>query len=505
MKRRLTLLVFLILAHALQAQQKPNILYIMADDHTAQAWGLYGGILAPYVKNENISRIRERGALLKNVFCTNSICVPSRAAIISGQYSHRNGVYDLGDSFSPDSNNVAKELKTAGYTTAIVGKWHLKKEPTGFDYYMVLPGQGRYHDPILKTKDNWQDANAGGKPYAGFSSDVIREQSIEWLEQRDKSKPFMLMTHFKSTHEPFDYPERYKDYLEDVTIPEPDNLYDEGKETTGRSHDGWSLDILAKRFVNNHNGHYPGGAMDTTGLSQMEIRQKTYQRFVKSFLRSGAAVDENIGKLLDYLEAHDLLENTIVIYTADQGYFMGEHSFFDKRFIYEQSARMPFVISYPKEIPAGSTNEDLLLNVDFAPTLMDYAGLAKNPEMQGQSFRNNLKGSKSENHRKSIYYRYWESEPLRPAHLGIRTDRYKLVLFYGQKRKTNTRDKMDYPPAWELYDLKNDPGENHNVYGEASYKKVVKKLKKELAKLKKQYGDSDEEHPIIQEILKENW
>ncbi|MBU1821814.1 MAG: sulfatase-like hydrolase/transferase, partial [Bacteroidetes bacterium] len=260
------LLAFPFLAFA-QKSKKPNILFILSDDHTAQAWGIYGGVLQDYVKNDNIRWLANNGVVLENAFCTNSICVPSRAAILSGQYSHRNGVYDLEDAYEPDSANFAKLLQQAGYQTAIVGKWHLKKEPTGFDYYMVLPGQGRYWNPILKTKDNWQDGNAGGKEYKGFSTDVITEKSIEWLKSRDKTKPFYLSTHFKATHEPYDYPERFKTFLEDVELPYPVNFAEWG--TNGRTHDGWPLELLGKRYENGTGKVYPGTSFSLKGLDSL--------------------------------------------------------------------------------------------------------------------------------------------------------------------------------------------------------------------------------------------
>ena len=320
---------------------RPNILYIMADDHTAQAWGIYGGVLADYAQTPGIRRLAEEGVVLDNAFCTNSICTPSRATIMTGQYSHRNGVFTLSEALEPDSMNIAKTLQASGYQTAIIGKWHLKKRPSGFDYFHVLPGQGRYHDPILKTADNWQDGDKGGQVYEGFSADVIGDFSVEWLKNRDPEKPFFLMTHFKATHEPFDYPDRHKDLLAEVDLPEPASLYDFGPETNGRSYAGQQLWILGDRWVNASQSlepgkrpRYPGLPFSLDGLDSIAARKKIYQKFVKDFLRSGAAIDDNIRKLLDYLDAAGLAENTVVIYTADQGYFLGEHGMFYKRMIY---------------------------------------------------------------------------------------------------------------------------------------------------------------------------
>ncbi|SOE23913.1 Arylsulfatase A [Spirosomataceae bacterium TFI 002] len=485
--------------------EKPNILFIMSDDHTSQAWGIYGGVLQDYVKNENIKRLASEGVVLNNAFCNNSICVPSRASILSGQYSHFNGVYDLSGSYHPDSLNVAKLMQQNGYETAIVGKWHLKKEPTGFDHYMVLPGQGRYIDPILKTKDNWKDGDAGGKVYLGYSTDVIADQSIKWLERRDKAKPFMLFTHFKATHEPFYYPERYNDYLNDVEIPYPVGFDDKGAASTGRSHDGWSLDILTKRYLNDKNKKYPGEPFKPNTSDPVELRKLTYQKFIKDFLRSGAAIDDNIGKLIEHLKSTGEFDNTVIIYTADQGYFLGEHSFFDKRFIYEPSLRMPFVICYPKELNKGTRIEDIILNIDFPSLLLDYAGADQPAKMQGKSFRQNLNGNSAFEWRKDMYYRYWSNEPKRPAHFGIRTDKYKLVFFYGQSREAKTRDKMDYPPSWEFYDLEKDPNELHNAINDSTYANTIVDLKKRLKALKEEQNDEEVESDIIKEIIKQNW
>ncbi|WP_127137607.1 sulfatase [Flagellimonas oceanensis] len=487
----------------------PNILFIMSDDHTSQAWGIYGGPLKDYVRNENIKRLASEGAVLNNTFCTNSICVPSRGTILTGQYSHMNGVYTLTDALEPDSLNIAKVFQENGYHTAIIGKWHLKKQPSGFDYFNVLPGQGVYHDPILKTKENWQDSQEGGAKYQGFSTDVITDLSIQWMDTISKEKPFLLMTHFKATHEPFDYPERFKDLYGDEDIPEPQSLYDFGPETTGRSFEGQSLDNLALRWESASKGpwwcDYPELPFTVEGIDSIAARKKTYQKLVKDFMRSGAAVDENIGKLLDYLEQSGLAENTVVIYTADQGYFLGEHGFFDKRLIYEESLRMPFVIRYPKEIKGGQRIDDIVLNIDFASLFADYAGIDLPESFQGQSFRNNLKGETPKDWRKTMYYRYWTHEPIRPAHFGIRNERYKLALFYGRSLDVNLYQNENTEPAWEFYDLEKDPHENHNAFNDPQYAEVIAEMRQELLEQRENVGDTDADHPEVLEILNSHW
>lgn len=491
-------------------EERPNILFIMSDDHTSQAWGIYGGVLKDYVQNVNIKRLAEEGVVLNNSFCTNSICVPSRATILTGQYSNKNGVYTLNDALQPDSLNIAKLLKDNGYKTAIIGKWHLKKEPAGFDYYNILHDQGRYWDPILRTKENFNKASKDWDVHKGFSTDVITDLSLKWLDTIDKSKPFLLMTHFKATHEPFDYPERYNNLYADIEIPEPESLLDFLPETNGRSFVGQKLDNLEWRWKQATKDpdawwcKYPGLPYITEGMDSIATRKFAYQKLVKDFMRSGAAIDDNIGKILDYLEKTGLAENTIVIYTADQGYFLGEHGFFDKRLIYEESLRMPFVIRYPKEIPAGKRLDDIILNIDFAALFADYANVELPTSIQGKSFRSNLKGNTPEDWRKTAYYRYWQHDPIRPGHFGIRNERYKLAFFYGQPLNMTGVSKEISKPAWEFYDLKQDPRENRNAYNDPTYADIIAEMKLELQKQKELYGDTDKEFPIIQELLSQN-
>ena len=480
---------------------RPNILFIMADDHTSQAWGIYGGALKDFVQAPNISRLAEEGCTLKNVFCTNSICTPSRASIMTGKYSHQNGVYTLSEALEPDSMNVAKVMKQSGYQTAIVGKWHLKKTPSGFDYFNVLPGQGRYNNPILRNAENWTE---GGKEYQGFSSDVIGDEAINWLRQRDESKPFMLMTHFKATHEPFDYPERKEHMFDGVELPEPENLLDFGQEASGRTFSGQILEILGNRWIaasKNATDRYPGLPFNLDGLDSVQARKKIYQKYVKDFLRSGSAIDDNIGKLLDYLDANGLAENTVVVYTADQGFFLGEHGFFDKRMFYEEALRMPFVIRYPKEIKGNTWNEDMILNLDFPSLFLDYAGIESEGFTIGRSFRANLTGNIPEDWRKSMYYRYWLHQTNRPAHFGIRNNRYKLIFFYGQHLNMPGAHRENTEPAWEFYDLQNDPHENYNAYSDPGYTKIIDQMKEELIKLRKEIGDTDEKFPEMENVL----
>ena len=478
--------------------ERPNILFIMSDDHTSQAWGIYGGILQDYVKNDGIKRLEKAGVVLDNLFCTNAICVPSRASILTGQYSHINGVYNLPDALNPDSLNVAKILKNNGYQTSIVGKWHLKKEPSGFDYYKVLPGQGLYNDPYFKTKDNWEDGYKGGIQETGFSADIIGDSSIEWLKKIDGKKPFFLMTHFKATHEPFDYPERNKDLNKDVVFPEPNSLYEFDPKDSGRKHIGQIIENLTERWVNdtkNNLGRYPGLPFSIDGLNKKEIRSKTYQKFIGDFIKSGAAIDDNIVKILDYLEKEKLIENTIIIYTSDQGYFLGEHGYMDKRWFYEESAKMPFVISYPKKLPKGRRVNDLILNIDIPSLFLDFARIDQPKSFQGLSFKENL--VTNTNSREYIYYRYWQHDVKRPAHLGIRSKNYKLIYNYGEGLGKSGTSKEKTIPNWEFYDLINDPGENQNNFDNPVYKEIIEKLYEQLIIEKKKAKDYELEVPKI--------
>jgi len=493
---------------------RPNILFIMSDDHTAQAWGIYGGILEDYVHTPNIQKLAEEGCVLENCLVSNSICTPSRASILTGQYSHVNGVKTLGKGFTPEHNHIARVLSQNGYQTSIIGKWHLQTEPTGFDYYCVLPGQGRYWDPVLKTKENWGFYLEGGEEYKGFSTDVIADLCIEWIENRDPSKPFMAMCHFKATHEPFDYPDRFKHLYREVDIPVPESFYDEGAETTGRSFKGQSIDNLKKRYLDASENpdqkrdfqFYPELPFSVEGLTHKEAREKTYQKFVKDFMRCGAAIDDNIGKLMDYLDGSGLAENTIVIYTADQGYFLGEHGWFDKRLIYEESIHMPFVIRYPGEIPSGIRNSDIIENVDFSALFADYAGVDYPESMQGHSFRENLKGQTPPDWREYGYYRYWQHQPDRPGHFGIRGKRYKLAFFYGNGFKSEKQKEGDESKRyWDFFDLEKDPNELFNAYSDPQYQDVIAELKDELIKQRQLLGDTDEENKEILEIIKTHW
>jgi arylsulfatase A-like enzyme len=485
------------------AKNQPNILYIMSDDHGIQATSCYGQPLSKLLPTHNIDRIANEGMLMQNCFVTNSISTPSRACIMTGQYSHKNGVYTLDDALESCHPNVAKELQKAGYQTAIVGKWHLHKEPIGFNYSSVLIDQGEYYDPRFIDNGNWNggDENqANFNVVKGYCTDIIADKTMQWLDNRDKSKPFYMACHFKAPHRPCIPAKRHENLLKDTEIPYPSTFNDihEGKgEYTKSLH--MSFDWLEKEDLKEVN---------VKGIPIEEVRRIAYQTYIKDYLRVVASVDENVGRLLKYLDDNGLTDNTIVVYTSDQGFFLGEHGWFDKRIMYEQPLKMPFIIRYPKEIKAKTTNNDFLLNIDFAPTFLDYAGVKNKPAfMQGESFRNNLIGKTPANWRKSMYYRYWMNDDVPhhvAAHYGVRTQRYKLIYFYGLSLGRATSSKV-ITPCFEFYDLLSDPLEMKNEYNNPSYQKTIANLKQELLRLKKQYDDEDKQYPELLKKKKKMW
>lgn len=462
-------------------QMRPNILFIMSDDHASQATGCYGLRLSDRSPTKNIDRLSSEGALLRNCFCTNSICVPSRASILTGQYSHIHGARTLEGRLPAEADNAAKHLRLAGYETAVIGKWHLKDRPEGFDHYNVLRGQGRYRNPVLfETGADWDQ---GGREFQGHSTDVIADLALEWLRSRHQSrKPFFLMCHFKAVHEPFIFHERYSSLFAGEDIPEPEDLL-WPESPRGKRFPGWPLEILADRFLNNPS-RYAGPPFDPASQNILEIRKAAYQKFIKDYLRCVAGIDDNIGRILDFLDTAGLRDNTVVIYTSDQGYFLGEHNLFDKRFMLEESLRMPFIIRYPREISPETEVEDIILNIDFAPLFLDYAGINPPDSIQGHSFRRRLKGKRIPGWRDAMYYHYWPHQAERPSHYGLRTDRYKLIFYYGLVR--TGRKPED---CWELYDLESDPYEHLNRYDDPAYRGIIPILKTRLEELRFQYGD----------------
>lgn len=485
-------------------EKGPNIISIMSDDHTANAVGSYGSRIN---KTPNIDRIANEGIRFNNCFCTNSICAPSRAVILTGKYSHINGVIDNTEVFNDKQQTFPKLLQKAGYQTAMIGKWHLKSPPTGFDYWNILPDQGDYYNPDFIEMGK-------GKKYSGYVTDIITDHCLNWLKNRDKSKPFCMLSYHKAPHSNWMPGIKYLNKYDNVDIPEPLTFHDDYKTRSEAAKDaimrigkefymGWHLkldpkldddDTIRGMWMDAYHrmDEKQRKTWDTAyspkneefyqaNLKGEELVHWKYERFIKDYLRCVESLDENIGRLLDYLDSSGLSKNTIVVYTSDQGFFLGEHGWWDKRFMYEESLRMPLLIRYPDGIKPGSVNEDIVLNLDFAPTFLDYAGVNIPADIQGESFHSLMKNNTNLNWRTSMYYHYYEypGRPYVKKHYGIRTKRYKLIHFYYD---------ID---AWELYDLQEDPHELNNIYDKPEYAGIVKQLKVKLKHLQQKYGDTN--------------
>ena len=475
------------------AAKQPNILFIMSDDHASHAMSCYGSRIN---HTPNLDRIANGGMRLENCFCTNSICTPSRATILTGTYNHVNGVTTLSTMMDNTLQTFPKLLQEAGYQTAVFGKWHLgqgaKHCPTGFDDWAVLPGQGFYHNPQFRFK-----GPDGGelRTVPGYVTDIITDMSLDWLKGRDENKPFCLLYHHKAPHRPWYPDEKHAAMFLNEDVPEPETLLDDYSDRAK------AAELAAMRVgVHNHNQDLNAEIPD---LPEDQLRKWAYQRYIKDYLRVVQSVDDNVGRVLDYLDEAGLAEDTIVIYTSDQGFFLGDHGWYDKRFMYEESLRMPFVIRYPREIDPGTVNGDIVINADFAPLFLDYAGVEVPDDMQGRSFRPLLSGSTPPDWREGMYYRYWMNKAHHnvAAHYGIRTQRYKLIYYYYDGcDQPGTQDRYfagaaeiqpceGLTPEWELFDLEKDPHEMHNVVSDPAYAGVVRELKDQLHRLQAEVGD----------------
>lgn len=458
-------------------ERKPNIVFMMSDDHAAQAISCYNSNLN---HTPNIDRIAEEGARFDRVYCTNSLCAPSRATILTGNYSHINGVRGLADDFDGNQQTFPKLMQESGYQTAIVGKWHLGHggvhDPTGFDYWDVLPDQGDYYNPeMIKEGKHYQTE--------GYVSDVLTDHALNWLKNRDEDKPFMLMLHHKAPHRPWDPPERYQDLYDDVSFPEPESFYDQYEN---RARAAKMANMRIEDLTDRDVKETPPEDLTTT-----ELRSWKYQRYIKDYLRCVKTIDDSVGAVLDYLEEENLVDNTIVVYTSDQGFFLGEHGWYDKRFMYEESLQMPFVMKYPKKIKPNTVSDKMIINNDFAPTFLDFAGVEAKENMQGESFRKICEGENPTDWREYVYYRYWEhlKEHGVVAHYGIRSENYKLIYYYGDPLDVKEAVQEKTEPEWELFDLANDPLEMNNVYEVEAYAGIVDHLKEELKHLRAYYKE----------------
>lgn len=461
--------------------KQPNIIFIMSDDHAAHAMSCYDSKIN---ETPNLDRIADEGMLFDNAFCTNSICAPSRANILTGKYSHENGVKTLGNEIDNRQEMVQKLMKNNGYQTALVGKWHLgigeESLPTGFDYWNIFPDQGAYHDPLMIDMGE-------EKVYEGYATDIVTDLSLEWMEERNEDKPFMLMLHHKAPHRPWDPDEKHMHMYEDVEIPEPPTFNDDYSNRSNAAKE-------AKMRIDRDLRERDVKAKPPENLSAAELKSWYYQRYIKDYLRCIASIDDNVGRVLDYLDEEGLADDTIIVYTSDQGFFLGDHGWYDKRFMYEESLRMPFIVRYPKAIKPGSTTKDFALNVDFPETFLDYAGIEIPDSMQGVSLRPVLEGNTPDDWQTSMYYRYWEhlsGEHQVVAHYGMRTHDYKIIYYYGEA--LGSAHAVDDPrtPEWELFDLTKDPYEMNSVHDDPAYKDVFEELKQEIYQLKEKVGDDE--------------
>jgi arylsulfatase A-like enzyme len=518
-----TLIIFFILLNFSSCKKeeaatpkRPNILFIMSDDHAYQAISAYGSQL---IETPNIDRIAEEGLLFTNACVTNSICAPSRATILTGKHTHINGKIDNKMPFDTTQVTFPQLFQNAGYQTAMFGKLHFGNNPKGVDDFMILPGQGHYINPDFITP-------RGDTTITGYVTDIITDLTIGWLDKkRDKEKPFMMMYLHKAPHRPWwPSPEKFKAFSK-KTFPEPESLFDDysNRGTAAKTaemnlyehmmynHDSKirpetiaEMGLVKPQVEEYVNGFYgPYGRANTTqkeqydivldsinedfknhwpSMSKTEKMQWKYQRYMQDYLGTISSVDDNVGRVLDYLDDSGLAENTIVVYTSDQGFYLGEHGWFDKRFVYDESFKTPLLIRWPNEIKPGTTNDEMVQNLDFAQTFLDLAGITAPDDMQGESLVPLLKGDVESWSREAVYYHYYEypSVHMVKRHYAIVTKEFKLVHFYYDVDE------------WELYDRLRDPQEMNNVYAYPAYAEIVQKLHKELEELRIQYKDSPE-------------
>jgi uncharacterized sulfatase len=493
-----------------QKKKRPNIVFIMTDDHAAQAISAYGHPVSKLAPTPNIDRIANNGVKFNNNFCTNSICGPSRAVILTGKHSHLNGFRMNGETFDGSQPTLPKYLKEAGYQTALFGKWHLHGSPQGFDDWKILVDQGNYYNPdFIKNKDTTR--------IEGYATDIITEMGLNWLKNnREKEKPFMLMVQHKAPHRNWMPALRHINKYDSIEFPLPKSYFSDhkgqvaaqeqlqtiykdmyeghdlkmtvAKGSDSLRHNPWNTDFermtKAQREAWNKAYRPKNDAFHDANLSGNELDKWKGQRYLRDYLATVAAVDEGVGKILDYLEESGLAENTLIVYTTDQGFYLGEKGFFDKRFMYEESLAMPMLMQYPGVIEAGSEIDALTQNLDFAPTFLDFANAEIPEEMQGRSLRSLMNNSISdEDFRNAIYYHYYDFPAFHMVkrHYGIRTDRFKLMHFY---------DDID---IWEMYDLQKDPREMNNIYNHPDYAEVRKELHSSLDSLQKKYNVTEEE------------
>ena len=506
------LCILLVCHNQSSGDQKPNIVFIFSDDHAPHAIGAYNGWLKSVNPTPRIDELAKQGMLFEKSFCTNSICGPSRAVIMTGKHSHKNGFMNNGNTFNWNQQTFPKILRKVGYTTALYGKSHLKGNPKGFDDWKVLPGQGDYYNPDLITPK-------GRVRIDGHCTDVVTDLAVEWLKTgRDKTKPFMLMVQHKAPHRNWMPALRHLPLYDDIKIPEPTTLFDkwednapparhqeleidrhmdinydlfldltadyEGTPSQKRQdRSAWrNMKKMTKDQLSSWRAFYGprDKAFHEANLSGKELVRWKFQRYAKNYLRCVRGVDDSVGKIQDTLKNLKLDDNTVVIYSSDQGFYIGDHGWYDKRWMYEESLMMPLIVKWPGVTKPDSRSVQMVQNLDYAQTFLEMAGAEIPSNMQGRSLVPILKNGKADDWRKSIYYHYYEypSVHMIPRHYGIRTERYKLIHFY------------QFGNEWEMYDLKEDPDELTNIYGKADKKSLQKDLKEQLVAIRKFYDDN---------------
>lgn len=535
---------------AAAAPQRPNIVYIMCDDHAFQCISAYGSPISKLAPTPNIDRIAQRGMRFDRAFVENSLSTPSRACLMTGLYSNQNGQRQLGEGIDTTRTFFTEQLQQAGYQTAVVGKWHMGCDPKGFDYYHIYNDQGQYYNPQYRGTDT------DGKYIVeeGYSTDLTTDHALSFIEHRDTNKPFCLLLHHKAPHRNWLANTKYFGMYDNVTFPMPETFYDD-YETRGSAvrtqkmsvtkdmrweqdfkvpemldtanADSWDSYLSLMNEVNRMNPeqriawgkyYFPRNRrLLEARLTGKELDEWKYQNYIRDYMSVIKSVDESVGRVLDYLDSHGLTDNTIIVYTSDQGFYMGEHGWFDKRFMYEESLRTPLLIAYPGHIQPGTVCNKLVQNIDYAPTFLDLAGISKQKELPGRSLTPLFKaGDKVKGWRNSIYYHYYDYPTYHMVrkHDGVRTDRYKLIHFYGAggldavkenkyQRQPGTREHgcMTYLTSLgyfepkdsavnynELYDLQADPHELNNLYGKPGYEKITKQLQKQLTDYRKSIG-----------------
>ena len=477
------------------ATAQPNIVFIMSDDHAAHAISAYGSRIN---QTPHLDRIAAQGMRFDSVFCTNSICAPSRAAILTGQYNHRNGVTSLHDPLDNTRWTFPSSLQQAGYRTAMIGKWHLGHgpgcDPSGFDFWRILPGQGHYHNPVMLQ------ANGVVVERGGYVTDLITDDTIGFIDRHldtpaTADRPFAVFCHHKAPHRTWEPSRKHFTMYDDVEIAEPVTFRD---DLAGRA----EVVKAARMQMMDLDPIVDLKSPVPAGLTLDEEISWRYQRYIKDYLRVVASIDDNVGRLLDHLDARGLSDNTIVIYTSDQGFFLGDHGMFDKRLMYEESLQMPFMMRYPRLITPGSVSNDMIVNVDFAPTLLDLCGIEIPDVVQGRSFVGSLSGAAPADWPQSMYYRYWmhrDGAHLAPAHYGVRTHHHKLICYYNDPLGELGAHGPASPVEWELYDLVADPYEVNNVIADEAYRSIRDELVAELVRIQAAVGD--EPYPAVLDTL----